>query len=814
MSFADDLRAWSDEELVALFQLRPDLLDAASEGLQAIAARAVSSQSIRRCLVSSDVAMLVVLDALALLGPSTPAEIEELLGVSNITGIIDTLDRLRRSALIRVSDGVVQLLGRVDEVYPAPLGLGPSYRELADSIPPDTVDRLAKVLRATGSSDKSITVAAISRRLRTPQGIADIMSAVPPEAKPVISTMVSVRTDIVQIPGYDTGPGLDPSWGAGEADLDVGVVWLVNHGLLVPVGVNLAVIPREFVVGMAPNGLAPWCALDAVEPNPVQGPEPAVTTADAARAANRLVDMVEAVLAMVDSERIATLKSGGVGARELGRVAKLLDIKPLDAGRIIELAYQCGLISIWRGKLTATTEANGWRIQPRHQRWLGLVGGWLRSPVFLSQVLSRDDRDRQRPAICDNPIVAASMGCRLNVLNMASQIEPGQAWDRDSLAMAAVWLAPNLWGRGQYLQEELVEWNIEEIHLIGLAAHDSPTEILRLLGGAYSPLPIGQLENAAEAMVGHDQDQLIIQADNTAISLGPLKPSVASLLAAMALRNTKADTVSYTFTDDSLVGAFDAGWTGAEIEEFLGRHAMSGVPQPLSYLINDVQRRYGQAKVSAARGVIVADDEAMAARIMAAPESEGLGLSLVAPTILVGQADSDTMVKRLRKAGVLAVVETDAEQPATPPLSPLAQHDLSEYQTHENHLDNKASAEAHQPALSKWLAIPGKGFGTKLDLRSTPSDDEAFQMVSALRQQDGFVAAAGTKSPDSSQANFKDKLDQSQNRPIVVTHLEGDEISTTHGVLLGVGHDAVVLGVAGICSIPVGQIVSVAEIPA
>ena len=801
VSLADDLQAWSDAELGALLRLRPDLLEVACEGMGAVATRAVSARSIRRCLVSSDVGMLVILDALALAGPSTPDEIDDLLGVSNLTGVIDTLERLRLSALVRMADGVVWPVGPVDDVYPAPLGLGPSYRDLFDSISPEAIDRLAMVLKATGSSRRSVTVAAISRRLRTPDGIAAILAVAPPEAISVLNTLVSARTDIVQIPGYGTGPGLDPSWGAGEVDLDVGLVWLVNHGLLVPVGASLAVIPRELVIGMTPDGLAPDCVLSPGNPISVQGPEPATVAADAARAANRIVDIVEELLALARDDHVSTLKSGGVGVRELGRIGRLVGLDAGNTGRIVELAYHCGLVAVSGRKLAATSASEGWRIQPRHLRWLDLVRGWLGCPVFLSQALSRDERDRQRPALCDNPVIAASVACRLNVLDAVCEIGPGQSWDRYSVAMAAVWQAPNLWGRGEHLQEELVEWNLQELHLVGLAANDSPAPILRLITEANGSSRSAEIDSMANTMVGQDQDQLVIQADNTAVSLGPLKPSVASLLSAMADRSTETGSASYKFTAESLVGAFDAGWTAVEIEEFLDRHALSGIPQPLIYLINDVQRRYGQAKVLEARGVIVADDEAMAKRIAAAPEAKGLGLSLVAPTILVGQADCETLVRCLRKAGVLAVVQAGDEGAIDSELSPLERHDLSEAR--------ESAPTSRSLPMSRWPFRHRTKPGARLDMGSLPSLDEALEMVVVLRDDAPNNGAGRVDGSGSSLASLKSRLRRFQDRPVAVTHLDGPDLTTTYGVLLGAGDDVALLEVSGVRHLAVEQVVQV-----
>src|SRR3954452_25595547 len=62
-TFADQLRALSDEALGALIQLRPDLVVPVPSDMSALAVRAQSRGSVARCLDTLDEFTLQILDA-------------------------------------------------------------------------------------------------------------------------------------------------------------------------------------------------------------------------------------------------------------------------------------------------------------------------------------------------------------------------------------------------------------------------------------------------------------------------------------------------------------------------------------------------------------------------------------------------------------------------------------------------------------------------------------------------------------------------------------------------------------------------------
>ncbi|MGN8026559.1 helicase-associated domain-containing protein [Microbacterium sp. 22242] len=92
-------------------------------------------------------------------------------------------------------------------------------------------------------------------------------------------------------------------------------------------------------------------------------------------------------------------------------------------------------------------------------------------------------------------------------------------------------------------------------------------------------------------------DRIFLQNDLTAIAPGPLLPAHDLRLRGMAARESASQASSYRFTADSLTSALSAGETAAGIVAFLEEISLTGVPQPLRYLLTQSASRHGQVQV-------------------------------------------------------------------------------------------------------------------------------------------------------------------------------------------------------------------------
>ena len=546
-----------------------------------------------------------------------------------------------------------------------------------------------------------------------------------------------------------------------------------NRGILVAVNDGLAELPREIVIGARPGGLAPSATLRPLAARPVAGLAAGSVAATSADQANRVLEAAEAIIRLAEDGELAVRRTGGVGVREIRRVAKLLEVEPRQVGRLLELLLDARLIQVrtdqGRSQPVGPTTLTGhwWRL-PRGRRWLVLVRAWVASSGFLSSALSLDLDGKPVPALIDHDTVAAAYAARQVVLDTVASIPSGQAYDPDQLTEAVVWRSPNLWGTGDPDPEELVAWTLAEAELLGLVAHNGPAPMLVALAGGDE----STVETEAATALGADQDQIVLQSDLTAVALGPLDPTVAGRLAELADRQADSSVPVFRFSEGSIRRGLDRGWTVESITTFLGQHALSGLPQPLSYLLADVERRYGAVRVLASTGVIVTVDEATAVEIASTTRAARLGLRLVAPTVLVGPVDAAQLVEELRTEGFFPVLDGE---PATYGL---------DAPTTDSPSDDGLPADWTGPVLPD-AALPG----------------EVADAVDAL--QSDAVPSNG--------AVPTDRLHLLWNRWAVVTHTRDGELTETRGVVVGLDESLTLLAEDGVEELPLEAVVTVED---
>ncbi|MBX4180171.1 helicase-associated domain-containing protein, partial [Streptomyces geysiriensis] len=155
-------------------------------------------------------------------------------------------------------------------------------------------------------------------------------------------------------------------------------------------------------------------------------------------------------------------------------------------------------------------------------------------------------------------------------------------------------------------------------------------------------------------------DHVLLQADLTAVAPGPLERELADVLGVLADVESKGGATVYRFTPGSVRRALDAGQSAADLHAFLARHSRTPVPQPLTYLIDDVARRHGRLRVGAASAYVRCDDDATLDEILADKRAAGLGLRRLAPTVLAAQADPAALLEGLRAMGFAPAAESAA----------------------------------------------------------------------------------------------------------------------------------------------------------
>ncbi|MGO1839057.1 MAG: helicase-associated domain-containing protein [Candidatus Microbacterium stercoravium] len=157
------------------------------------------------------------------------------------------------------------------------------------------------------------------------------------------------------------------------------------------------------------------------------------------------------------------------------------------------------------------------------------------------------------------------------------------------------------------------------------ARADAWTEFARLIGliadGAppsepawAAPLRLGDDADTATlvALMPGEVDRVYLQNDLTAISPGLLEPALDVRLRGMTTRESHAQASAYRFTEGTITRALSTGETSEGMREFLSQLSLTGIPQPLEYLIRRSAERHGLVRVSrdalTGQTVVASDD--------------------------------------------------------------------------------------------------------------------------------------------------------------------------------------------------------------
>jgi hypothetical protein len=197
----------------------------------------------------------------------------------------------------------------------------------------------------------------------------------------------------------------------------------------------------------------------------------------------------------------------------------------------------------------------------------------------------------------------------------------------------------------------LVAATVEEAAVLGVTGLGVLASPARTLLDGDDPVKV--LEPLLPAPVDH----LLVQGDLTAIAPGPLETGLARKLQLVAEVESRGGATVYRFTAESVRRALDAGWSAAELHDFLATVSRTPVPQPLTYLVDDTARRFGTMRVGYAEAFLRTDDEAALVALLSDPRSASLGLRRIAPTVLVTTTPIDVLLPRLRDLGAMPVVE-------------------------------------------------------------------------------------------------------------------------------------------------------------
>lgn len=647
-SLTDDLRGRDDEALVHLLRSRPDLVNPAPADLTALASRASTRVSVHRALALLDRPALQVAEALvALRGPVRPATLARAAGTSTarLAPLLDTL----RGLALAWGDGrsVLPVRAMSDLLGPHPAGLGPW---LADTAVRRSPTRLAGAVIDLGlapTGDPHGDLELVAGAVGDPATLERLLGSAPEAAR-----QLTERLDRAGPVG--TLRMTEQDVRAGEATTAVG--WLLAHVLLVQLDDDRVVLPREVGLGLR-GGRVHRDGVDLTPPAPEllgTARDPAGVDAGAAGAGAEAVRLVGELATLWEVEVVPVLRGGGVGVRDLRRVALALGVDEVDAARVVVLAGACGLVGQDGGtdpRWAPTAAFDRWAEQSAGTRWEHLARGWTRMPASVSTVGTRGDRGTVRAPLSEAVLRPAESLLRAEVLVALAAVPHGTAVAVEDLRAHLAWRRPRgpvtTAGASLPVVVEEATW----LGLLGLGALSTAARALDDAPGTAADA----LDRALPAPIEH----VLLQADLTAVAPGPLTREVERELSGMADVDSRGGATVYRFGPDSVRRALDAGRTADELLGFLTRHSRTPVPQPVEYLVRDTARRHGRVRVGTASAFVRADDEAVLVELVADRRTAGLGLRRLAPTVLAAQADPTTVLATLRRIGLAPAAEGD-----------------------------------------------------------------------------------------------------------------------------------------------------------
>lgn len=307
---------------------------------------------------------------------------------------------------------------------------------------------------------------------------------------------------------------------------------------------------QELISAPAPTPLAPVGHVDARFTD----------TVCAERAFGTTTAIVELV-AELQHEPARELARGGVALPDTKRLAASMNVDIDEVAVLLEIAARAGLAALEAGRWMPTSASGPWLLDSSGDRWAALGSAWLeRLPADIRAILGRSAR--------------ATWGERLDDY--------------------ANWLYP---AGGDWMRERVRVYT-RDAELLGITAHNEPSTP----GAALLAEGPAAASASMAALFPPEVDKVYLQPDLSVVSPGPLEPALDSRLRAMSDLEARAIASTYRISTASLYRAMAAGESEVTIREFLGSISLTGIPQPLSYLIGEAASRYGLVRVGAVEG--------------------------------------------------------------------------------------------------------------------------------------------------------------------------------------------------------------------
>lgn len=685
-TFTQWLQTLDTAQLHDIMLLRPDAARQFDDPLE-LAYVLESQHSVRLVAARLTLAQLQTLEVTLALGAQATTETVAALltrnGPEHEESVAATLAGLYRAAVAWPTDGHIVVVEGVRDLFPSPLGADSTLAELLRAL---TVTDLRRLLAAHGHPHavdaRPLLEATLLGNLSNPEWVRSHVTAAEPEiCEPILalakggseeagpsdysdSNSYAFAEDRYEDGRYSNGY-LGSQWGKRPTRREVferhpmAAEWATEHGIVFDARGRYGyrheqehLMPAE--VALALRGSAYCAPFAPVSPDAVVAVvDPAAVAAAAGFAAAEFAQQAGAVLDIVARCPWPLAKSGGVGLRDLDRLAAAAVVTQPAARLALELAAHAGLLWQVSGRVSTSEAFGPWRAGDAASRYAMLVAAWWDLP-FAPSATSTGSRKSVRPlersALC-NPSDAS----RHALVQSMAALPLGAATAIGPLEAMLRWRQPRL---DLPLDDAGGGWAHAwtEAEALGVIASGALSDLGRALPGATVPSDLVPL---VALLVPANVDTAAIGSDLTAVALGSPSDRLRLLLDSVADRQSSGSAVSWRFTPKSVRRALDDGAEVATLLAHLESVAGKELPQPLRYLLHDVARRHGELRLSAQGTLVRGLDEARVAEVLADSTLGRIGLRRLAPTILTSRASVDETLEALRRAGYYPIPEGD-----------------------------------------------------------------------------------------------------------------------------------------------------------
>jgi hypothetical protein len=327
------------------------------------------------------------------------------------------------------------------------------------------------------------------------------------------------------------------------------------------------------------------------------------------------------LLTELEREPARELARGGLALPDSKRLAGAMAIGFDAVAEFLAVADRAGLVALDAAAWMITDLGGSWLQESTGARWASLAGAWFdKLPGDIRTLLSERS----------NSLWGAGLRSYID------------------------WLYP----AGAGWMDDRASANTRHAELLGITANQAPsTPGAFVLSGR-----IDAAEEAISALLPSEVEQVYLQHDLSVVAPGPLTPRVDSRLRSLADVESRALASSYRISVSSVNRAMAAGETAESMLEFLASVSLTGIPQPLDYLIAEVSQRYGLIRVGEqvdpgpellefqAHSYLRSEDAGLLAAIAVDQNLASLGLKRVAADRVLSRFPFDVVFWALSEA--------------------------------------------------------------------------------------------------------------------------------------------------------------------